>query len=149
MKLKKTLIILPAVLAAAAAAVLIAFAAGGRDGGAFGSGPGAQAESGIPNNRPEAASTEPAGAVSGTAAENPGGSRVLVAYFSRVGNTDFPADMDAVSSASLNVRGGGFAGNNQLVAEAVHNLAGGDLVEIVTKDPYPADYDETVEQSHG
>lgn len=77
-----------------------------------------------------------------------GHSRILVVYFSRVGNTDFPADIDAVSSASLNVRDGGFAGNNQLMAEAVHNLVGGDLVEIVTKDPYPVDYDETVDQAH-
>jgi len=85
----------------------------------------------------------------GSETEIQAASNSLVVYFSRVGNTDFPADMDAVSSASLNVRDGEFAGNNQLVAEAVHNLVGGDFVEIVTQEPYPVDYDETVEQSHG
>jgi len=42
---------------------------------------------------------------------------VLVAYFSRTGNT-------------------------QTVAQYIHEIVGGDLFEIVTVDPYPADYNE-------
>lgn len=75
--------------------------------------------------------------------------RVLVTWFSRVGNTEFPEGVDAVTSASINVRNGELAGNNQLVAEAVHNAVGGDLLPILVETPYPADYDETVSQSHG
>ena len=70
--------------------------------------------------------------------------KALVVYFSRVGNTNFPNGVDAVTSASINVRNGELVGNNQLVAEAVHDRVGGDLVEIVSREPYPLDYDETV-----
>ena len=73
--------------------------------------------------------------------------RVLVAYFSRVGNTNFDSGVDAVTSASINLRNGNFVGNNQLVAEAIHEQMGGDLVEITVREPYPSDYEETVEQN--
>ena len=73
--------------------------------------------------------------------------RVLVAYFSRVGNTNFPSDVDAMTSASINLRNGDQVGNNQLVAEAIHTIMGGDLAEIKVVDPYPADYDKTVAQN--
>ena len=73
----------------------------------------------------------------------------LIVYFSRVGNTDFPEGVDAMASASINVRDGHLAGNNQLVAEAIQTAVGGDLVEIVSEEAYPADYEETVTKSHG
>ena len=85
-----------------------------------------------------------------TVSNSPGdtnSNRVLIAYFSRVGNTNFPSDVDAVTSASINLRNGDQVGNNQLVAEAIHTIMGGDLAEIKVADPYPADYDETVTQN--
>ncbi len=40
-------------------------------------------------------------------------SNILIAYFSRMGNTDFPDDIDAVTSASLLKSGGELYGNTQ------------------------------------
>lgn len=64
----------------------------------------------------------------------------LVIYFSRVGNTDFPEDVDVVSSASLNRTDGELKGNAQLMAEWMADETGGDLLEIQTEYAYPADY---------
>jgi len=47
---------------------------------------------------------------------------LLVAYFSRTGNT-------------------------RVLAQQVHRMAGGDLFEIVPLKPYPADYDAVVDQA--
>lgn len=74
-------------------------------------------------------------------------SRILVAYFSRVGNTNFASNVDAVTSASINLRNENLVGNNQLVAEEIQALVGGDLVEIVSEKAYPADYEDTVAQN--
>ena len=68
---------------------------------------------------------------------------VLIAYFSRVGNTDFPQDVDAVSSASLLRKDGALYGNTQYVAALIQQATGGDLFLIETAKKYPADYDET------
>ena len=68
---------------------------------------------------------------------------VLIAYFSRVGNTDFPEDVDAVSSASLLRKDGALYGNTQYVAALIQQATGGDLFLIETEEKYPADYDET------
>lgn len=68
---------------------------------------------------------------------------ILIAYFSRVGNTDFPEDVDAVSSASLLRKDGALYGNTQYVAALIQQAAGGDLLLIETEEKYPADYDET------
>ena len=68
---------------------------------------------------------------------------VLIAYFFRVGNTDFPEDVDAVSSASLLRKDGALYGNTQYVAALIQQATGGDLFLIETEEKYPADYDET------
>ena len=79
-------------------------------------------------------------------------SNILVAYFSRVGNTVWEDGVDAVTSASLNVVNGEFAGNAQLLAQMAQAATDGDLFLIQTVDTYPSDYRETtnlasVEQS--
>ena len=66
-------------------------------------------------------------------------------YFSRVGNTDFPDDIDAVTSASLNRVEGTLKGNAQLIAEWAAEAAGCKTFEVVAEKAYPADYDETVD----
>lgn len=71
---------------------------------------------------------------------------ILIAYFSRVGNTDFPADVDAVSSASLVRKDGNLYGNTQYIASLIQQTTGGDLFLIETVEKYPTDYDETDEQ---
>lgn len=73
------------------------------------------------------------------------GSNILVAYFSRVGNTDFEEDVDAVTSASLNGEWGSFAGNAELLAGMAQEVTGGDLFLIETMDKYPSDYGETTD----
>ena len=70
-------------------------------------------------------------------------SNILVAYFSRVGNTVWEDGVDAVTSASLNVIEGEFFGNAQLLAKAAQTVTGGDLFLIQTVDTYPSDYRET------
>lgn len=75
------------------------------------------------------------------------GSDAAVVYFSRVGNTDFPANVDAVSSASLLSDGGTIKGNAQMMAEWIASEAGCEAFEIVANDPYPADYNATVDQA--
>ncbi len=73
-------------------------------------------------------------------------SNILIAYFSRVGNTDFPDDIDAVSSASLLRRDGELYGNTQYIASLIQQSTNGDLFLIETEEKYPADYDETDRQ---
>ncbi len=71
----------------------------------------------------------------------------IVVYFSRVGNTDFPENIDASSSASIQVNDGVVKGNAQMIAEWVAEEAGCETLEVVAEDSYPVDYDETVEQA--
>ena len=72
-------------------------------------------------------------------------SNILVAYFSRVGNTVWEEGIDAVTSASLNVVNGEFAGNAQLLAQMAQEATGGDLFLIQCADTYPSDYRETTD----
>ena len=70
----------------------------------------------------------------------------MIAYFSRVGNTDFADDVYAVTSASLLIKDNQIYGNTQYVAALVQKAAGGDLFLIETKEKYPSDYNKTDEQ---
>ena len=81
-----------------------------------------------------------------TGTEKSESGKILIAYFSRVGNTDFTDDVDAVTSASLLVKDNRIYGNTQYVATLVQKAAGGDLFLIETKEKYPCDYDETDKQ---
>ena len=63
----------------------------------------------------------------------------LIAYFSRVGNTDFPEDVDAVTTASLMRKDGVLLGNTQYIASLIQEHTGGDLFLIETKEKYQAD----------
>jgi flavodoxin len=74
-------------------------------------------------------------------------SNVLAVYFSRVGNTDFPEDIDADSSASIRIDDNGLMGNAGQIAAWIAEEAGCETMEILTEDAYPADYNETVNQA--
>ncbi|MGQ9515319.1 MAG: flavodoxin [Thermoproteota archaeon] len=39
------------------------------------------------------------------------------------------------------------SGNTRVIANQIHDGVGGDIFEIVAKDPYPSDYDEVVKQA--
>ena len=73
------------------------------------------------------------------------GSNILVAYFSRVGNTVWEDGVDAVTSASLNVVNGEYAGNAQIIAQMAQEVTGGDLFLIQTENTYPSDYRKTTD----
>lgn len=73
------------------------------------------------------------------------GEKILIAYFTRVGNTDFDENVSAISSASLNKMDGTLIGNTQLIAEMIHDKVGGDMFLITTTNKYPEDYDEVVD----
>ena len=70
--------------------------------------------------------------------------KTITVYFSRVGNTDFPPDVDAVSGASVMKDSGEIIGNAQMIAMMVNNAVGGDIFEIQTVNKYPASYSDTV-----
>lgn len=80
--------------------------------------------------------------------EQGNGSDVLIAYFSRVGNTEYPEGTDANSSASMMVRGNERYGITEYAARLIQNEVGGRIHLIQTRTMYPADFDETVEQNH-
>lgn len=73
------------------------------------------------------------------------GSNILVAYFSRVGNTNWENGVDAVTSASLNVEDGAYVGNAEYLAKMAADATGGDLFLIQTVQTYPSDYRETTD----
>jgi len=72
--------------------------------------------------------------------------KILVAYFSRVGNTDFPSDVDTSSSASIIVDGDKIIGNTEYIADIIVEQTNGDKFLIQTESQYSADYDELVAQ---
>ena len=77
-----------------------------------------------------------------------GGSRVLVAYFSRYGNTDYDSGVDATTSASVVVEDGQRQGTTELIARMIAEQTGGGLHLIETADVYPTDFDDVVDQNH-
>ena len=74
-------------------------------------------------------------------------SNILIAYFSRVGNMNFDENIDAVTSASVNMDGSNVSGNAQLLAEMAQKMTGGDLFFIETVEKYPAEYRGTTDQA--
>lgn len=91
--------------------------------------------------------------------------RILIAYFTRLDNTDGEiddiirgggpygeigdsledADMDAISSASITIYNDQIQGNTQIIAQMIQENVGGDLFSIRAKEQYPADYDELID----
>lgn len=78
----------------------------------------------------------------------PGSGKILIAYFSRWGNTDYPADVDASTGASIQVRNGIRQGTTQIVAEYIQAAVGGDMHLIETSEPYPVEFDDVRNLNH-
>ena len=77
-------------------------------------------------------------------------SSILVAYFSRSGNTAIGNNTDAVSSASLDIGDNGTSkGNSQQIAQWIAEETGADLFLIQTEYTYPLDYDKAVAVGEG
>ncbi len=79
---------------------------------------------------------------------NSGTSNILIAYFSRVGNTEYADGIDATTSASVVVDQAQQYGTTEYIARMIQRKAGGDLHRIETKETYPTDFDEVVDQNH-
>lgn len=74
-------------------------------------------------------------------------SKVLVAYFSRAENIGGAPSVDAVSSASINIRDGEVIGNMQAMAEVIKDLTGGDLFSIQTEKTYSQNYRQSTNEA--
>ena len=98
--------------------------------------------------------------------EHTDGSHILIAYFTRLDNTDAEideilqgggpygslgtsledADLDAVASASIQVIDGEVQGTTEVVARMIQENIGGDLFSIQAEQTYPTDYDTLIDQ---
>ena len=87
--------------------------------------------------------SEPESTESGQSANN-----TLIIYFSRWGNTEYPSDVDATTSASIVVDGDIRYGTTEYIANMIAEEVGGDLHRIETVTPYTADFDELRDVNH-
>lgn len=78
----------------------------------------------------------------------PGNGRILIARFSRWGNTNYAADVDATTGASIIVDNGTRRGTTEMVARYIRTAVGGDLHLIETSEPYPTEFDDVRAQNH-
>ena len=74
-------------------------------------------------------------------------SKILIVYFSRWGNTDYPSDVDATTSASI-VADDERYGTTEYVARMIQNEVGGDIHLIETTAKYTANFDELKDVNH-
>lgn len=79
----------------------------------------------------------------GSFSEN-GDGAILVAYFTYGENAELPYDVDASSSASIQVFNGEITGNTGIMARIIAEATGGELFSIRTTTPYPDSYNATV-----
>ena len=86
--------------------------------------PGSGAAGDSPNAAPQGKNSSPStkAGVSSQIQMNAGNNKLLIAYFSKTGNT-------------------------REIANQIHANVGGDMFEIKTAAPYPADYNATVDQA--
>lgn len=81
-------------------------------------------------------------------ADSTDGSNILIVYFSRYGNTEYPDDVDATTSASIVADGTGRYGTTEYVANMIQQAVGGDVHRIETVAPYTEDFDELRDVNH-
>lgn len=84
---------------------------------------------------------------SADASSSAAGDNILIAYFTRANNVDTMDGVDAVTSASINLRNEEYVGNTELLALWIQEKVGGDLFSIEVEEPYSSDYDETDERA--
>lgn len=76
------------------------------------------------------------------------GGQTLIVYFSRYGNTAYPANIDASASASVLLRGGERRGTTEELARLIREQTGGRLQLIRTVQPYPDAFNGVVDLNH-
>ena len=87
-------------------------------------------------------SEQSAASESDSAQENPAQSKILIAYSTWAENVENNSEVDATASASISL-----PGNVGQMAAWIQNEIGGDLFSIQVDEPYPADYDECLDQA--
>lgn len=75
-------------------------------------------------------------------------SNILIAYFSRWGNTDYPEDVDATTSASIVIDEDVRYGTTEFIANMIADEIGGDMHRIETVTPYTTDFEELRDVNH-
>ena len=100
------------------------------------------------NTRQSNISSEPSQKTETNQSEGTEQGNVLVAYFSRFGNTDYPDDIDASTSASVVLDSEKRYGTTEYIAGIIRQSVGGELHLIETKDSYSEDFDEVTEKNH-
>lgn len=78
----------------------------------------------------------------------PGNGKILIAWFSRWGNMNYAADVDATTGASIIVDNGTRRGTTEMVARYIRTAVGGDLHLIETSEPYPTEFDDVRDRNH-
>lgn len=68
---------------------------------------------------------------------------ILIAYFTRADNIKIDPEVDATSSASINVNGSSYKGNLAIMADDIKEATGGDTFSILTTEYYPTKYRES------
>lgn len=82
----------------------------------------------------------------GADASGTAGSNILVAYFTYGENADLGDNVDASSSASIQMLDGQVSGNTGVVASVIADLTGADIFSIRTVESYPDNYNDTIDQ---
>lgn len=78
----------------------------------------------------------------------PGNGKILIAWFSRWGNTNYPSDVDASTGASIQIRNGNKYGTTEVVAQYIQSAVGGDIHLIETTNRYPVSFDDVRDLNH-
>lgn len=79
--------------------------------------------------------------------ENTEERKILIAYFTRADNVKQDENLDAVSSASINLEDSVYIGNMEIMADFVAKKTGGDKFSIQTLELYPQNYRSTTDQA--
>lgn len=66
--------------------------------------------------------------------------KILIAYFTRADNVKIALDIDAVASASINIKGSSYNGNVAILADYIKEATGGDTFSILATEYYPTNY---------
>lgn len=75
-------------------------------------------------------------------------SNILIVYFSRWGNTEYPDDVATTTSAGIVADENGRYVTTEYVANLIRQTVGGDIHLIETVTPYAEDFDELRDVNH-
>ena len=71
--------------------------------------------------------------------------KILIAYFTRADNIKIDPNVDATSSASINIQGSSYNGNVAILADYIKEATGGDTFSILTTEYYPTKYRDSTD----